>query len=529
MNNKIEIRSDSPQSDPAAQQPKALQISIPTQDQQLLTTFPRPPSRLTAVPTPTRSIATPTPSPRPSDFGFIDVGLSPEVQNIVESIDHTIASFVPGPQSILALNPGELQLVLDNPLKLYAPGDTITGYVSGWDSSEPLTHIHIILSGTAKTYMHTEATQHQDYAALLYQETHLQSSDQGLVPRFAISIPDECATDVPDLNPFAPAGKQYWTTAWLANAAYEHQPGHPLPPSMRLPSRTSHKLSSRIAARGYVEYKLVAVRSSLNPFTGKLVPEASFQALIRLTTRHLLASTTKDLIRQTASASKTLHVQTTQLRKERRLSLCERTKDAFNPTTPDFYFSATVTTPRVAVSGADIKLSVSISVLPPPAGKIYNFPVPDVRLKRFDARIRSYQGLRVLMPAKHNPTKSHMESHTFKTLELRTVKEPPDSTFRPREGNFDSQCCLIYIALPSDILPSFKTFNLWRAYRLEVDVTFCVAGKRVSVSVQSDLNIIARPAGSRQSNVKEKEVRMEEEDKAESLEIAEEMVRRAIV
>jgi hypothetical protein len=122
-----------------------------------------------------------------------------------------------------------------------------------------------------------------------------------------------------------------------------------------------------------------------------------------------------------------------------------------------------------------------------------------------------------------------MKSHTFKTLELRTVKEPLDSIFKPKEGNFNSQFCLISIALPPEILPSFKTFNLWRGYRLEVDVTFCVAGRSVSASVQSDLNIIARPTGGRESKAERKEVKMIEEDRAESLEIAEEMVRRAIV
>jgi hypothetical protein len=107
-------RSDSQYSDPAAQQPKALQIAVPKQD---------------------------------------------------------------------------LELILDELLKLYTPGDIITGYVSGCNSSEPLTYNHVILSGTAKTYMHTDATQHQDCATLLYQDTYPSVSDEGLVPGFSITIP----------------------------------------------------------------------------------------------------------------------------------------------------------------------------------------------------------------------------------------------------------------------------------------------------------------------------------------------------
>jgi hypothetical protein len=522
-NNNIKTRSDSPHSD-AVLQPNALQIAISKQDQQLLATLPRPPSGLT-LHTPTRPIASPAPSPRPSDFVFKDAGVSPNLQFSAGSTHSVDAAFVPAPSLAPALNLGELQLVLDEPLKLYTPGDTITGYVSGCSTLEPLTHTHIILSGTAKSYIHTDATQHQDCAILLYQDTHPHLSIQGLVPRFSITIPESCAADIPDLNPFAPAGEQHWRTTWLASESYEHQPGHPLPPSMSLRSRTSHSLPCRTAARCYIEYKLIAVRSTLNLFTGKLVPEASFQVPIQLTTRRLPASTIQDLARQTANASRSLHIKTTQLRKERRLSLCERAKDTVKASLPGFYFSTTLTTPRVSIPGADMTIGVSVTVLPPPAGTLYNFPVPDICLKRLDIRIRSYQGLRVLTPGKHTPTKSR----TFKSLELRTAKESPDIIFRPKNGNFDNQSCIITVALPAGILPSFKTYNLWRGYRLEVDVTLCVAGKERMARTESDLSIVSRPVGSTESSIDGREVRMEEEDMAASLEIAEEMVRRAII
>jgi hypothetical protein len=524
MNNNIKTRSDSPHSDPVAQQPNALQVAIPKQDQQLLAIFPPPLSGLTLRMS-TRSIASPAPSPRPSDFVLKDVGVSPNMQISAGSTRNVDAAFVHAPSLAPALNLGELQLVLDEPLKLYTPGDTITGHVTGCNTSESLTHIHIILSGTAKTYIHTDATQHQDCAILLYQDTHPYLLYQDLVPRFSITIPEGCAADIPDLNPFAPAGEQHWRTAWLASESYEHQPGHPLPPSMSLHSRTSHSLSCRIAARCYIEYKLIAVRSSLNLFTGKLVPEASFQVPIQLTTRRLPASTVQDLTRQTASASRPLHVKTTQLRKERRLSLCERAKDTVKASLPGFYFSTTLTTPRVSAPGADITIGVSVTVLPPPAGTLYNFPVPDICLKRLDIRIRSYQGLRVLTPGKNTPTKSH----TFKSLELRTAKESPNIIFRPKNGNFDNQSCIITVALPAGILPSFKTYNLSRGYRLEIDVTLSVAGKERTARAESDLNIVSRPVGSTESDIDGREVKMEEEDMAVSLEIAEEMVRRAII
>jgi hypothetical protein len=114
-------------------------------------------------------------------------------------------------------------------------------------------------------------------------------------------------------------------------------------------------------------------------------------------------------------------------------------------------------------------------------------------------------------------------------VELRTAKEPPDIVFKPKNGSFDHQSCIIIVTLPTRILPSFKTYNLRRRYNLEVDNTLYVAGRECTARVDTDLNIVSRPVGSTESDVDGREVRVEEEDLAASLEITEEMVRHAII
>lgn len=130
-------------------------MAVSTQDHQLLSTCPHPPSGLASSPTPTRSVRA-LPSPRPSDFGHIHLGLFPE-EGTGSLYDHDI-SLAPAQVSVPISNPGELQLVLDDPFKLYTPDETITGYISRWNhSSEPSQHIYIVLEGRAKTYMHTKS------------------------------------------------------------------------------------------------------------------------------------------------------------------------------------------------------------------------------------------------------------------------------------------------------------------------------------------------------------------------------------
>ncbi|KAF2710759.1 hypothetical protein K504DRAFT_453818 [Pleomassaria siparia CBS 279.74] len=499
-------------------------MAIPAQNQQPLATFPHPPRGLTPSPTPTRpTIGSPSPNPHPSKFGSIHGSI--ETEESSGSIYKNVNPFALTPDSVPTRDSLGLQLVLDSPSKLYAPGETVTGYITGWDySSSPSTHIHIILEGRAKTYMHADGTEHQDCAPLLYEVTHLRSENQGVVPRFTVTIPEKCAAGLEYLNGYLPDSKMYWSHDWPAQDPFECSSGHPLPPSISLPLRTSHTLSSRIAGRGYVEYKLIAVRSTLDLDTAKLVPEASFQVPIQLTTRRLLQSQVQDLMSQTHNSTQNLKIQTTQLLKEKPLSTREQLKDAFLTTTPSFYFATTLTTPRLSIPGADVKIGISVAVLPPPVGKTYNFPIPDISITHVAVRVRSYHGVRVLRPppSSHDPTRSY----TFNNVQVQTETKAPSAIFTPQAGDFVGQTCVVSIALPETMTPSFKTRNLWTGYRLKCVVTFGVKGKYGTAVAHGDLNIVSRPGGQREGFAATEDRLLEHEDRLSSLDLAMEVVRR---
>jgi hypothetical protein len=226
----------------------------------------------------------------------------------------------------------------------------------------------------------------------------------------------------------------------------------------------------------------------------------------------------------TSTSSSNLEIRTSQLARERRVSLYDHIRDSFSSATPSFYFSSSVSAPKLSVPGGELRIGISVVILPPPPGKLYNFPVPDISTQSFVFRVRSHTGLRIprLFP---NPPKSH----TFKKIEVEQRKASVNATFTPKGGNFVGQVCWITVKLPEDILPSFKTYNLWRGYRVECEVVFEVAGKEGVMRAQSDLNIVADGENVGNEDVgwdfKKKGVDDEDGDEDLSLKMAEAMVR----
>ncbi|KAF2471202.1 uncharacterized protein BDR25DRAFT_313823 [Lindgomyces ingoldianus] len=470
--------------------------------QQLLSSFPNPPAGV-----PSRQRPTTSPIACPSDFGYIQVCMDPDYKQVVPQADHAAAS-------------SEFSLVLDNPKKLFSPLDTITGYINGWSPSCPSQHVHIILEGRAKSYITIDNDlSHKDRTPLLYQITHLLSSSQ-VVPRFSIPIPEHVPVELKKLNALVPRqniSEYYWTHEWPALDPYEYEAGHPLPPSVILPRRSNLGFLFNAVGRGYIEYKLTAIRSRVGD-GGKMTPDANFQVPIWLTTLRLPSSKLDSLLQETNSISHNLSIQTLKLLSDKRLSFGELFRDAFSSSTPGFYFTPTITIPKLSIPGANLLVSISVTILPPPLARLYNFPVPSVSISSFHCRIRSYTGIRtkgLLLTPSH--------AYTFKHCELRCEKQLPTAAFHPKEGGYEGQKCVVTIALPRTILPSFKTFNFWRSYKVEVDVAFSCAGKEVVMYAKSDLNVVARPADGRRDGEVEgdlKTYKTEPEEEITSLEMA---------
>ncbi|KAF2651658.1 hypothetical protein K491DRAFT_719625 [Lophiostoma macrostomum CBS 122681] len=478
-------------------------MAVNRNDQQLLSTFPRPPPG-PPTPSPRRSTFSspqPTAVHRPADFGFIHVALDDEDAD--HSFAHERASRDEVAPSLSAptlhRNPTahnhsleELQLVLDSPHKLYSPGEAVTGYISGWDAAF---HVHVIFEGYAEACIDTENihshnnAQYKNHVLLLYQITHLRPESQKVVPRFTTTIPEKVGDERDKLKHLlrdSSVSDNYWPYDWPHHDTFEHNFGHPLPPSVLAFNDTYTDFTTRTQGQASVKYKLIAVRSRLDITTGKLISDASYETPLYVTTRRPEPQKSLELISTTTTSTSNLEIRTSQLARERRVSFYDHIRDSFSSTTPSFHFTSSISAPKVSIPGGELRIGISVAILPPPPGRLYNFPVPDILIQSFLFRVRSYTGLRIPRLFPNPPI-----SHTFRKIEVEQRKASVNVTFTPKKGNFDEQVCWITVKLPEDILSSFKTYNLWRGYRVECEVDFVVAGKDGVMRAQSDLNIVA--------------------------------------
>lgn len=238
-------------------------------------------------------------------------------------------------------------------------------------------------------------------------------------------------------------------------------------------------------------YTLIATRSLPDRATN-----AHFQLPITLTTRCLPISKLNVLKAEKHQVTSHLSIQTAALSKECKLRLREQFYDAFNASAPTFYFGVKATTPKLAVPGASVNVRVAMEVLPPPPGKLYNFPVPDITITSMKFVVRSYTGIRTLASGSMQAVPAGAVSdalprkETFKETAFAQVQTPTAATFVPQKGGFDDQVCVATITLPREVLPSFKTYNAWRGYRLECAVRLKVAGKEVEARFAGDLDVV---------------------------------------
>ncbi|KAJ4348602.1 uncharacterized protein N0V89_009980 [Didymosphaeria variabile] len=473
---------------------------------ELIATFPRPPP---GPRSPARlSLQSPGLTPRPSNYGFIPFGPANNYTDTDTDSLYDEPGPPPPPRAQFAQTSApipappsnhntELQLVLDHPSKVFAPGDWITGYIIGWSTAEE--HIHIIFSGQTTTKIQDPKTTHTNHTPLVFQTTHLKPGAQTPIPRFEFLIPHLCEFPPADLNDITQgheAGKSYWTTGWPNQNPFEDKAGHPLPPSMYMGPRSVSKLSN-IQGSASTAYSLVAIRSTSDPSTHKLIPNATFHYPITLTTLRLAVSKLTLLKGEQHHMTSNLSVQTAALAKERKLRLREQFCDAFNTAAPTFYFSVKASAPRLSMPGASLKMSLTMDVLAPPPGKLYNFPIPDITVASMTFVVRSYTGIRTLLPA-HVASQADINSpempvrrETLKNVEIRAMQTPANATFAPQKGAFEDQVCIASITLPKDVLPSFKTYSAWRGYRLECVIKLRVAGKDVEAKFADDLDVVA--------------------------------------
>lgn len=140
-----------------------------------------------------------------------------------------------------------LKITLDEPHRVYRPGDTITGKV---ELRGHTGNLYLVLQGVAETKFSVTRTcrallLHESYTLLeLNEESAKEASDgEGVIP-FAIPIP-ECTQKI-DVSSTHPVKGSHpsdsWTSekrweGWDQHDHYQRESGHPLPPTCKFAVR----------------------------------------------------------------------------------------------------------------------------------------------------------------------------------------------------------------------------------------------------------------------------------------------------
>lgn len=297
---------------------------------------------------------------------------------------------------------------------------------------------------------------------------------------------------------------------------------------MLIPKTKPTTVLETITKDGMIRYQLTATRPRVFG-EGKSIPNAIFQVPIWFTTHRMstdeflkLQETSRQRIERTAV------IQSTQLKPkatDRKLTMKEKLKEAFDfSSIPTFRFSPVISIPKVAAAGGLLPLLLELKPLPPTAGPVYAFPLPDITLESMKIKLEHIQGVRV-----KGSLLSEHRAFRFKGLERQFIKTPP-MIFRVKDDGYGTQSYSVALNLPVALLPSYSTFMFYRKYVLKTKMRFKCAGEEFTLELPIPVEIVVQPRTNTETttdtNVHEeyKAHKLEKEDELSSVRMATSML-----
>ncbi|PKY01106.1 hypothetical protein P168DRAFT_59029 [Aspergillus campestris IBT 28561] len=392
-----------------------------------------------------------------------------------------------------------LQLSLDYPNRLYAPGDTIAGTVTGWDPSSK-SSVYLILEGRSKSYLRFKGSfdfRYRDRSPLLYQVIQLKpaSSGKSTDGRFMITIPEttqQGLSKVTDLT----KKHHYWTHSWPKNEDFELDTGYALPPSMIQPKRINHGAAQDEYGWGHVRYTITAIQSEPHKKKKAKVTGSALKVVWVTTARMSMDTYEERRAEESVCKEQRLTVETLRLNPaigNRKLSFRESFKGAFS-TKPSLQFMPIVAVPKLVVAGSDTTLSVCVRAMPINSKKPdqlgYDFPLPPITLEQITLRLKETTRIR----CKGNVVTSEYCSEfadavvANQTWETKYVFYPTDD-----HQAYAYEPCLIDLKIPASCTPTFRTCNFRKKWYIKGDAVFSCMSENLKTSFRCDVDIISKP------------------------------------
>lgn len=378
----------------------------------------------------------------------------------------------------------DLDVTLDYPNRVFAPGHTITGSVHGWDPSTSESPLEISLQGRSKSCIQPgDGVVNRDRSLLTYQTTRLEPSDHmgSSVAKFSLTVPLSVEKHPSDPAKKINAGHSYWTYSWPEDPAFESSGGHPLPPSMSLPRREPWK-GDPMAAWGQIQYTVTAtVSQGEGDQTSK---KESYSEIVRISGHPV---TVEELEPFKGVIRKGQGILGMDKKKPEGKTFFSRVRNAFK-SSPRLWLVPIIKVPRNAVVGDDIDISIQLQ----PSRADFTFDLPPISLHRVTARLCDSTGIRgtrrpfggtieLLLPGGPSATKIWTTKHLFSPAE---------------DGkSYQDAPCQVTFKIPRSCIPTFKTYNLYMKWNLAVEMVLRGLNQEKITEVKCEIDLIPRLRG----------------------------------
>ncbi|OKL61004.1 hypothetical protein UA08_03676 [Talaromyces atroroseus] len=337
-----------------------------------------------------------------------------------------------------------VDVTLDHPNRLFAPGDTITGSVNGWTGEA---YLDVSLQGRSESFIQPgNGGAKKDRSLLIYQTTRFEPSDYVESPKFSLTIPLSVEKNPADLAKKIHSGRSYWRHSWLEeDDAFESSGGHRLPPSMSVPRRQPSQ-NDPMAGWCHIQYSVTATISK-GKGEGDDDKTSSYPETVRISGPPVTVQELEPFKGVMRKGQRQFCMDRKEPKKQKTFS--SRLRSALN-IYPLLWLAPTIIVPRNAVIGDDIKISIQLQLSPAE----YRFDLPPISLHQVTAQIRDTAGIR--------GTRSALG-------------------VTPR--------------IPHSCIPTFKTYNLYMKWNVAVQMVLRAMGQEQIEEVECEIDLIPRLRG----------------------------------
>ena len=393
------------------------------------------------------------------------------------------------PAQVPVATTGALEIFLDQPNRLYRPGDAITGTVTGWDPTASPATIDILLQGRSESYLDWQSRRgygyvNRDRCLLTNQAIRIQAAHfiDSRAARFSIGVPHRTDADTKSAAAAMGSPRSYWTHSWATQPGFHGAGGHRLPPSINLTKQENDTDAlRRLSGWGHIQY--VVVVAVTDTHEGKVSRTESFPEVVSITTPSASVAEFES-VKGRVEAAKT-EFAFNQQPPGQESSWRKSVKNIFKEP-PSFSFTPTVQTPSFVPVVDVVRVSIQLHS----SARESSPPLPPVSLQQVTVSLQDVAGIRCEFAVASQPG--------FQGLPLFRERWTTKHVFYPNEdgATYQDKPCHISFRVPESCVPTFNTYNLNVHWNVMIEAVFRGIQQEKTVEFRSEMKLIPKLMGS---------------------------------